>query len=140
MNRQELAITLHSQGFNCAQCVACSFCDVLGYDPITAFKMSEAFGFGMGTANTCGALSGMAMVIGMKNSDGDLDHPMTKKESYNLMSIATDEFKRQCKSTICREIKGMDGGPVLCSCNDCIINAVTILDDMLLGIKADEAE
>ncbi|WP_303857896.1 C-GCAxxG-C-C family protein [Aminicella lysinilytica] len=135
MDRKELSMELHKQGFNCAQCVVCSYCNVLGYDPVTAFKMAEAFGFGMGSAGTCGAVSGMAMVIGMKTSDGDLDNPKTKRESYNLMRRATGEFLRKNKSIVCREIKGMDGGPVLCSCDDCIQDAIGILDELLLGIK-----
>ncbi|NLD10438.1 C-GCAxxG-C-C family protein [Aminicella lysinilytica] len=135
MDRKELSMELHKQGFNCAQCVVCSYCNVLGYDPVTAFKMAEAFGFGMGSAGTCGAVSGMAMVIGMKTSDGDLDNPKTKRESYNLMRRATGEFLRKNKSIVCREIKGMDGGPVLCSCDDCIKDSIGILDELLLGIK-----
>ena len=135
MDRKELSMELHKQGFNCAQCVVCSYCNVLGYDPVTAFKMAEAFGFGMGSAGTCGAVSCMAMVIGMKTSDGDLDNPKTKRESYNLMRRATGEFLRKNRSIVCREIKGMDGGPVLCSCDDCIKDAIGILDELLLGIK-----
>lgn len=140
MNRQELSLTLHSRGFNCAQAVACSYCNVLGFDPQTVFRMAEAFGFGMGAADTCGAVSGMAMVIGMKTSDGNLDHPSTKKECYSLINTAKEEFQNKCGSTVCSEIKGMNGGPVLCSCDDCITNAVTILDELLLGIKEGEAE
>ena len=34
MNRKEQAVMLHKSGFNCAQSVACSFCHVMGADPI----------------------------------------------------------------------------------------------------------
>lgn len=135
MDRKELAMKLHKQGFNCAQCVVCSYCGLLGYDPVIAFKMAEGFGFGMGTAGTCGAVSGMSMVIGMKTSDGNLDHPGTKKECYDLMRRATGKFLSKNKSITCSEIKGMGGGPALCSCDDCIKDAIGILDELLLGIK-----
>lgn len=135
MDRKELAVDLHKKGFNCAQSVACSFCNVMGTDPQTVFRLSEAFGGGMGTFSTCGAVSAMAMVIGMKQSDGDLDNPKTKAESYKLMKEATNRFLEMNKSTICREIKGMDGGEVLRSCNGCIEDAVAILDELLLDIK-----
>lgn len=138
MDRKELSITLHKQGFNCAQAVACSFCNVLGYDPHTVFKLAEGFGFGMGTMGTCGAVSGMAMAIGMKQSDGDLDNPKTKKNSYNLMKLATAMFEEKNKSIICREIKGVDTGEVLRSCDGCIMDAVEILDKLLLGIEPEE--
>ncbi len=67
----------------------------------------------MGTFSTCGAVSGMAMVIGMKQSDGNLDKPKSKSQSYKLMKEATNKFLEMNQSTICREIKGMDGGEVL---------------------------
>ena len=71
MDRKEQAIHLHKHGFNCAQSVVCSFCNVMGADPVEAFRMSEALGFGMGTMGTCGAVSAMAIVAGLKISDGD---------------------------------------------------------------------
>jgi len=135
MDRKELALHLHHQKFNCAQSVACSFCNVMGADPTTVFRLSEGFGAGMGTFGTCGAVSAMAMVIGMKESDGDLDNPGTKARCYDLMKQATEMFLAKNKSTVCREIKGMDGGPVLRSCDGCIEDAVAILDELLLGIK-----
>ena len=52
MDRKEQAIHLHKHGFNCAQSVVCSFCNVMGADPVEAFRMSEALGFGMGTMGT----------------------------------------------------------------------------------------
>lgn len=135
MDRKELALQLHHQKFNCAQSVACAFCNVMGYDPQVVFKLSEGFGGGMGTMGTCGAVSAMAMVIGMKNSDGNLDAPATKAESYKLMREATRMFEEKNKSIICREIKGVDTGEVLRSCDGCIEDAVAILDELLLGIK-----
>ena len=135
MDRKELAVHLHTSVFNCSQSVACSFCNVLGYEPATVFKLAEGFGAGMGTFGTCGAVSAMAMVIGMKESDGNLDEPKTKRRCYQLMQQATDKFLEKNRSIVCRELKGMDGTPVLRSCNGCIEDAVEILDELLLGIK-----
>lgn len=131
MDRKEQAVELHGKGYNCAQSVVCTYCSELDVDLQTAFRLSEAFGGGMGTFSTCGAVSGMAMVIGMKQSDGNLDKPKTKSQSYKLMKAATNKFLAMNKSTICREIKGMDGGEVLRSCNGCIEDAVTILEELL---------
>ena len=131
MNKKEQAVELHGKGYNCAQSVVCPFCEDLGIDVQTAFKLSEAFGGGMGTFSTCGAVSGMAMVIGMKQSDGNLDKPKSMSQSYKLMKEATNKFLEMNQSTICREIKGMDGGDVLRSCNGCIEDAVDILEELL---------
>lgn len=131
MDRKELALEFHKKGYNCAQSVACTFCEALNEDMESVFRHSEAFGAGMGTFSTCGAVSGMAFVIGMKESDGNLDTPQTKKKCYALMKEATEKFLEKNKSTICREIKGMDGGEVLRSCNGCIQDAVEIAAEVL---------
>ena len=68
MDRKEQAVMLHKNGFNCAQAVACSFCHVMGADPITTFRLAEPLGYGMGQMGTCGAVSAMALVTGMKMS------------------------------------------------------------------------
>ena len=58
--RAKLAQDFHNQGYNCAQAVVCAYCDLVGLDKETAYKMSEGFGFGMGCMEMCGALSGAA--------------------------------------------------------------------------------
>ena len=135
MNRKELAVHLHHNKFNCAQCVVSAFANVIGYDPVTAFRASEAFGFGMGCMSTCGTVSAMAMVIGLAKSDGDLDNPSTKRECYTLMKQAMKDFEEKVGSTTCSVIKGTETGTVLRSCDGCIEDAVGILDKLLLGIE-----
>ena len=53
--------------FNCAQTVFCIFADDLGLDEKTALKIASGFGGGMACAETCGAVTGSYMVIGMKH-------------------------------------------------------------------------
>lgn len=135
MNRKEQAVMLHKSGFNCAQSVACSFCHVMGADPIQTFKLAEPLGFGMGHMGPCGAVSAMALVVGMKMSDGNLDNPKTKKECYKMMKELTEAFVNKNGSMICSEIKGVETNKVLRTCDGCIEDAVTLLDKYLLGIE-----
>lgn len=125
------AVANHKKGYNCAQSVACAFCRQLGRDEKEVFELMEAFGLGMGTMGTCGVVSAMAAVVGMKESDGNLDAPGTKKVCYKKMKELTEKFIEMNKSTICREIKGVDTGKVLRSCEGCIEDAATILDGYL---------
>lgn len=125
------AIENHKKGYNCAQAVACAFCDRLGKDEKEVFEIMEAFGFGMGTMGTCGAVSGMAAVVGMVESDGALDAPKTKKASYKAMKALTEKFEEKNSSIICRELKGVDSGEVLRSCSGCIEDAVELVEEYL---------
>ena len=86
------ALENHDKGYNCAQAVACAFADRMGKDEKEVFEIMEAFGFGMGTMGTCGAVSAMAAVVGMAESDGALDGPKTKKASYKAMKELTNKF------------------------------------------------
>ena len=93
MTNQERAARLHGNGYNCCQAVLLTFCNELGVDPVTAFKIGEGFGLGMGgMENTCSALSGAIMLAGLKNSDGDLDHPKTKAGTYRISRELTEAF------------------------------------------------
>lgn len=131
-DRVQEALNNHKNGYNCAQSVVCAYCDVFGIDEKTAFKLAEAYGFGMGTMGTCGAVSAMAMVAGMKLSDGNLDEPATKKLCYKTMKDMTNNFLEKNHSISCDEIKGTTGGAVLRSCDGCIEDAVNIIEATLI--------
>ena len=40
--RVEKTIERHNKGYNCAQAVACTYCDLVGMDEETMFKATEA--------------------------------------------------------------------------------------------------
>ena len=134
-NRVKKALENHRKGYNCAHAVACVFCDEFGKDEKEVFEIMEAFGFGMGTMGTCGAVSAMAAVAGMKESDGNLDKPGTKKASYRAMKEMTGKCMEKNGSVVCREIKGVDTGRVLRSCDGCVTDAVEIIEEYLSGNK-----
>lgn len=128
MNRVEKSMEYHKKGYNCAQAVVCSFADKLSISEEDAFKISEALGFGdSDSLGTCGAVTGMALVMGMVNSTGNLEKPDSKADTYKKVRELNDRFRVKNGSTICREIKGMDTGKVLRSCDGCIEDAVRLL-------------
>ena len=129
----EQALTFHKKGFNCAQAVACAFADDLGRDQREIFRIMEAFGFGMGAMETCGALSGMTAVIGMKESDGNLEKPATKRICYRISKELLRQFREKNGSVICRELKGVETKKPLRSCNGCIQDAVELTAAYLQG-------
>ena len=132
MTKKEKAIELHDKRFNCCQAVACAFAEEIGVDEQILFKMGEGFGLGMGCMDgTCGALSGAIMLAGLKNSDGNTDTPATKASTYQLSKELFQKFKEKTGSTVCRELKGVDTGKILCSCPDCICAGVEIVEDVL---------
>lgn len=133
MNYTQKALELYSQGYNCAQAVACAFSDKLDIDFETLFKMSEGFGAGMGSRNNvCGALSGAVMVAGMLSSSGDVNQP-TKSETYKKAAQLEEIFREKCKATACCDIKGLKDGCPTVSCNECVRVAAKAVETILFG-------
>ena len=92
-DRVALAMAYHDRGFNCAQAVACAYCDKAGIDEKTMFQLTEGFGLGMGGMQaTCGAVSGAVMLAGLKNSCGDLEAPMSKGKTYQIIFPAGTDY------------------------------------------------
>ena len=131
MKISEKALANHKKGYNCAQSVVCAYCDMFGVDEKTAFRMAEAYGLGMGAMETCGAVTAMAMVVGMKESDGNISSPGTKKICYKKTKNMLAAFKEKNGTIICRELKGQETGSPLRSCDGCIEDAVMIIEDIL---------
>lgn len=130
--RVEETIAKHDKGFNCAQAVACTYCDLVGVDEETMFRMTEALGLGMGgMQGTCGAVSGACVLAGMKRSTGNLDTPNSKAESYKLSREITQKFLEKNGSLTCKDLKGVETGKVLRSCPDCIRDAAAIAEQVL---------
>ena len=125
------AMEMHKAGFNCAQCVACASADVVGLDENEAFRLMEGFGGGMGGfSETCGAISGGVATFGYLNSGG-LQNPKTKGSTYKLARRLVKEFGEKNGSTLCGDLKGLTGGPVLRSCDGCIEDALCMTLDIL---------
>ena len=123
----------HTRGYNCAQIVLCSYAEELGIDEETRFRISEGFGAGMGgMMQTCGAVTAMFMALGLANSSGDLQACDTKPQTMKKVRELAAEFEKKNGSIVCRELKGIDTGKVLRSCDGCIEDGIRILGEYLL--------
>lgn len=132
--RVEEAIKRHDRGYNCAQAVACTYCDLVGVDEETMFKLTEALGLGMGgMEGTCGAVTGACVLAGMKQSCGNLKKPNSKAKSYQLSREIVKQFKEQNHSCICKELKGIETGQALRSCAGCIADAAELVERVLFA-------
>lgn len=130
--RVEETIKKHDKGYNCAQAVACTYCDLVGVDEETMFKMTEGLGFGMGCMEgTCGAVSGACVVAGMKSSTGNLKKPDSKQASYKLSKEILKKFEEMNTTVTCKDLKGAETGNVIRKCPDCIKDAARILEETL---------
>ena len=144
-----IAKELFLKGYNCAQAVLCAYSDVTGYDIDISARMASSFGGGMGRMRqTCGAVSGAALVLGIvKGYDDPADYE-AKKQHYALVREFADRFKEKNPSINCGELLKMasldsksGGDPEQRSneyyskrpCPELVYDAALILDEMLQG-------
>lgn len=147
MSRAERAKEYFLQGYACSQAVALAFADVMGLETEVVSKMMLPFGGGIGRLRmTCGAVSGMAAVIGMVFAESE-NTPENKKNTYAIVQTLCGRFQQETGSLVCAELlNGMKvpvevGGIAEArtqeyyrkrSCGDMVALAAQILEDYLI--------
>ncbi len=144
MERAEQAVDLLIRGFNCSQSVLSVFAPEFGLDRDTALRIGCGFGGGMGRMqDTCGAVTGAYMVIGLKHGKDKEGDDQKKEKTYALVNEFDAEFRKKFGTTVCRELlqcelNGDEWKTLYLSrnlhrdvCARCVKEAVEILEGIL---------
>jgi C_GCAxxG_C_C family probable redox protein len=109
MNKDLEALDLFNNGFSCSQAVVATYCEQYGLDTEMALKISSGFGGGMGRlGETCGAVSGALMLIGLKYGKVLKDDNLSKEKTYELVQEFSKRFIARNKFIRCKELLGVD--------------------------------
>jgi C_GCAxxG_C_C family probable redox protein len=109
LTRADDAAALFTAGYSCSQAVCAAFAEDFGIDRDTALRLSCSFGGGMAhSGNTCGAVTGALMVIGMKYGRTDVGDLAAKEKTYAVANAFITEFLRRNHATGCTELIGLD--------------------------------
>ncbi|MFA9455108.1 MAG: C-GCAxxG-C-C family protein, partial [Candidatus Aminicenantaceae bacterium] len=105
--RTDQAINEFDRGFSCSQAVLAAFSEELGLDRNTSLKISQPFGGGMAQrGETCGAVTGAFMVIGLKHGRTQPEDAAARDRTYALMREFIDRFTDAHGTLQCRELLG----------------------------------
>jgi C_GCAxxG_C_C family probable redox protein len=105
--RVQTAISRFESGFNCAQAVCSAYGPGLGLDERLALKAAQAFGGGIAhRGETCGALSGAIIVLGLKHGKVEASDDAARDLTYEKVQQLFDDFKARHGSCLCRELIG----------------------------------
>jgi len=100
-----------SQGNNCSQAVLAAFAPEFGLERETALRLAAAFGGGMARAGeTCGAVSGALMVIGLRYGQVTVEDRPAKERTYEAGQAFMARFRERHGTLKCRELLGYDLG------------------------------
>jgi len=144
MSSETKAVDIFQEGFNCSQAVLTNYAPALGLERETALKLASAFGGGMAQmGETCGAVTGAFMVIGLRYGRFTADDLAAKEKTYALVKEFVTRFSAKHGSIMCRDILGYDlsteEGRALVKekeltrtlCPEFVQDAVNILDEIL---------
>jgi C_GCAxxG_C_C family probable redox protein len=102
MSHVERAVHRFAEGFNCSQAVFSAYAEQFGLDEETALKIAAGFGGGMGRlGETCGAVTGAFMVLGLRYGRGSPD-PAAKERIYALIREFSTRFNARNGSLTCK--------------------------------------
>ena len=128
MDRYVKAVEYKRSGYNCTEAVLKAYSDLIDLTDEQIKAISSGFCIGMGCfESTCGALIGANIILGLLNKTG--------KRTNSFSSEMLKGFEAASGATICKDLKGIETGKVICSCDDCVKNACIVLDRELDKIK-----
>ena len=109
MTKKDLALTFFQQGYSCSQAVLAPFAEDFGLSRELAFKVAGGFGGGMGRmAETCGAVTGAMMVLGLKFGAVQGNDRAGKEKACERVRELMRQFKARHQTFVCRELLGCD--------------------------------
>jgi C_GCAxxG_C_C family probable redox protein len=107
MKKSQIAIE-NFKTLNCAQAVLMSFAQELYLDEITALKVAAGFGGGMAMAETCGAVTGAYMVLGLKTPTEGKSIQEIKTETKAAVRKFNELFIEKHGALSCKKLLGVD--------------------------------
>ena len=142
-NKKDEAVECFDGGYNCAQAIFSTYSPMSGLEKNTALRIACGFGGGMGRMQeTCGAVTGAFMLIGLKYGKCRKDDEVAKEKTYSLVREFSDRFTEKHSSIKCREIidcdistpegrELYDNRNLSEKCTECIRDAASIVEDIL---------
>ncbi len=109
MTKPERAIDLFARRFNCSQAIFAAYGPDEGLDERRCLMIAAPFGGGIARlGETCGAVTGAIMVLGLRHGGPAATDPAAKAAMYELACEFMTRFKARNNTIVCRELLGCD--------------------------------
>lgn len=108
MNKAEETVDQFKKGLACSQAVLVAYSESLGLESKTALKIASGFAGGMRLGETCGAVIGAIMVLGLKFCQEGSDSIENRKPVYQQVTNFLTAFKEKHQSILCKSLLGCD--------------------------------
>jgi C_GCAxxG_C_C family probable redox protein len=141
---EKKALSTFRAGLNCSQAVLTAYSDEMKFDENLALSVSCGFGGGMGRLQqTCGAVTGSYMVLGIHNCKLFSDNKERKEATYVMVQKFSERFININGSTDCLSLlnvdlrteeghrKAVENNLFGTVCEKCISDSIAIIDDLI---------
>ena len=108
MSNVSKATQVFRDGCACSQAIVSVYGPPLGLTHERALRIAAGFAGGMRQGETCGAVTGALMVLGLRHCSADCGKPAGRAEVNERVIEFADRFKQRNGSTTCRELLGCD--------------------------------
>ena len=110
MDLADLAVERFKQGYSCSQAVFSVCAERRGVDRDLALRIAAGFGGGLArTGQTCGAITGAIMAIGLAQRSVTPEENRTEKDkTYETGRRFMGKFAERTGYTLCRDLLGCD--------------------------------
>ena len=141
MDKEQVA-GLFMRGQDCGQVVFSHYADELGITYDEANRIASAFGGGSGIGETCGAVIGALLVIGMKYGHNGPDDMERRNVLMARRAEFIEKWKERRGSCMCNDLLGddistseglgriLEAGTMFTLCPELVLDAVDIMDNM----------
>jgi len=108
MSKVAAASKMFSDGCACSQAILAVYGQPFGLSRETAVRIAAGFAGGMRQGETCGAVTGAFMVLGLRHAGDSSETAKGRADVYAKVEEFTKRFRRQNGSIVCRELLGCD--------------------------------
>ena len=108
MSKVEEAGEWFCAGAACSQAVLGTYAEDVGLSRELAMKIASGFAGGMRLAETCGAVTGAFMVLGLKYAGSNCDKRDGRDDVYVALRKFVAEFEGRNNTVVCKELLGCD--------------------------------
>jgi len=108
MSKVDEAVECFCGGAACSQAIVATYGPQYGLAREQAMKLASGFAGGMRLGETCGAVTGAFMVLGLKCAGSNCDKRDGREEVYAAMRDFVARFEARNHVVVCKELLGCD--------------------------------
>ena len=108
MSQVEDAVSCFCRGAACSQAIVGTYGPSVGLPPELGMKLASGFAGGMRLAQTCGAVTGAFMVLGLKHAGPNCDQRDCRENVYAPIREFMAKFQQRNNTVVCKELLGCD--------------------------------